>query len=119
MTHEEIATLLGVRVHNSLRELVQSRRLHRQRIGALFVYLSCTASVRQEQVDRRIAYEEQRRTVRPTNRQIIGTLLELIEDSDAERQDIVLRCQQTGVSISRVVVDAIFETYDLDKKRGP
>jgi len=119
MTHEEIAALLGVRVHNTLRELVQSCRLHRQRIGALFVYLSCTASIRKEQVDGRIAYEEQRRTVRPTNRQIIGTLLELIEDSDAERQDIVLRCQHTGVSISRPVVDAIFETYDLDKKRGP
>ena len=119
MTHEEIAALLGVRLHNTLRELVETRRIHRQRIGALFVYLSCTVSVRRAQVDRRIAYVEERRRVRPTSRQIIATLLELIKDSDAERQEIVLRCQHTGVSISRPVIDAIFETYDLDKKRGP
>jgi len=119
MTHEEIATLLGVRVHNTLRELVQTHRIYRQRIGALFVYLSWTVSVRKVQVDRRMSYVEERREVRPTSRQIIATLLELIKDSDAERQDIVLRCQQAGVSISRQVVDAIFETYDLDKKRGP
>ena len=119
MTHEEIAALLGVRVHNTLRGLVQTHRIDRRRIGALFVYLSCTVSVRKHQVDRRMAYVEERRTVRPTSRQIIATLLELIKDSDAERQDIVLRCQHTGVSISPPVVDAIFETYDLDKKRGP
>ena len=119
MTHEEIAALLGVRLHNTLRGLVETRKIHRQRIGALFVYLSCTVSVRKGQVDRRMAYLEEERRVRPTSRQIIATLFELIKDRDAERQEIVLRCQHTGVSISRPVIDAIFETYDLDKKRGP
>ena len=119
MTHEEIAALLGVRLHNTLRGLVETRKIHRQRIGALFVYLSCTSSVRKGQVDRRMAAVEEMQKVRPTSRQIIATLLELIKDSDAERQDIVPRCQHTGVSISRPVIDAIFETYDLDKKRGP
>ena len=118
MTHEEIAALLGVRLHNTLRELVQSRRIHRQRIGGLFVYLSRSASVRKEQVHRRMAHVEERRKVHPTSGQIIATLLELIKDSDAERQDIVLRSQRTEVSISRPVVDEIFEMYDLDKKRG-
>lgn len=119
MTHEEIAALLGVRLHNTLRGLVETRKIHRQRIGALFVYLSCTVSVRKGQVDRRMAYLEEGRRVRPTSRQIIATLFELIKDRDAERQEIVLRCQHTGVSISRPVIDAIFQTYDLDKKRGP
>ena len=119
MTHQEIATLLGVRVHNTLRELVHTRTLHRQRIGGLFVYLSGTASVRKGQVERRMSSVEERRTARPTSRQVIATLLELIKDSVADRQQIVLRCQQTGISISRPVVDVIFEMYDLDKKRGP
>jgi hypothetical protein len=56
---------------------------------------------------------------RPTSRQIIATLLELITDPKARREDIVLRCQRAGVSISPEVVHAIFETYDLDKKRAP
>ena len=119
MTHEEIAALLGVRLHNTLRELVHTRTIHRQRIEGLFVYFSRTESVRKEQVERRISSVEERRRVRPTSRQVIATLLELIKDSDAERQEIVLRCQHTGISISRPVVDVIFEMYDLDKKRGP
>ena len=119
MTHEEIATLLGVRVHNTLRELVQTHRIHRQRIGPLFVYLSRAVSVHKKQVDRRMSYMEEHRKVRPTSRQIVATLLELIQHSEARREDIVLRCQHKGVSISRQVVDAIFEAYDLDKKRGP
>jgi hypothetical protein len=62
---------------------------------------------------------EEHQKVRPTSRQIVATLLELIQHSEARREDIVLRCQHKGVSISRQVVDAIFEAYDLDKKRGP
>lgn len=119
MTHEEIAALLGVRVHNPLRELVGTRTLHRQRIGGLFVYFSGTASVRKGQVERRISFVEERRTARPTSRQVVATLLELIKDSDADRQQIAVRCQNTGISISRPVVDMIFQMYDLDKKRGP
>jgi len=119
MTHEELAALLGVRVHNTLRELVQARRIQRQRIGALFVYLSEKVSVRRGQVESRTALVEENRRLRPTPRQIIATLLELIKDSGAQRQQILLRCQQSGVAISRALIDTIFETYDLEKKRGP
>jgi F420-dependent methylenetetrahydromethanopterin dehydrogenase len=45
--------------------------------------------------------------------------LELIKDPRAARKDVVLRCQRAGVSISPDVVDAIFEQYELDKKRAP
>jgi hypothetical protein len=119
MTHEELATLLGVRAHNSLLELVEEEWIHRERLGPTFVYLSHQTSVRSKQVRRRQSLLTEGQKPRPTARQIIATLLELIKDPGAARQQIVLGCQRGGVSISRELVDAVFETYDLDKKRAP
>jgi hypothetical protein len=59
------------------------------------------------------------RKPRATSRQVIATLLELIKDSHAPRQQLLVRCQHSGVSISGELLDAIFEKYDLDKKRAP
>jgi hypothetical protein len=119
MTHRELATLLGVRTHNSLLELVEEDWVHRERLGPTFVYLSHKASARREQARRRKTLLAEGERPRPTTRQVIATLLELIKDSRVARSQVVLRCQRGGVSISRELVDAIFETYDLDKKRAP
>ena len=119
MTHEELATILGVRAYNALLELVHERRIHRERLGPTFVYFNRKTAARREQVDRRRLFLQEHQKPRPTSRQIIATLLELIRDPKARRENIVLRCQRVGVSISRGVVDSIFETYDLDKKRAP
>jgi len=118
MTHEELATLLAVRMHNTLLQLTREGILRRQRMGPTFVYLSAKRSVQTKQVKRRTTVLAQRPTVRPTSQQSIATLLELIQDPKATRQQIVSRCQRGGVSISPQVVDAIFERYELDKKRA-
>jgi hypothetical protein len=119
MTHKEMAALLGVRAHNTLLDLVEEKRVRRERLGPTFVYVSRKAAVRRAQVRRRKSFLAKRRKLRPSSRQIIATLLELIRDPLVQRQEIVLRCQRIGVSISRDLVDAIFETYELDKKRAP
>ena len=118
MTHEELATLLGVRTHNSLLQLVQEEWTHRERLGSKFVYFSHKTSVRRKQVRRRESLLEEGQKPCPNTRQIIATLLELINNPRAPRQKIVLRCQRSGVPISRELLDVIFETYDLDKKRA-
>ncbi len=119
MTHEELTSLLGVRTHNSLLDLVEEEWLHRERLGPKFVYLSHKVSVRRGQVRRRKSLLKEGQKPRPTPRQVIAALLELIKDAQASREQIVLRCQRSGVSISPEVVNVIFETYDLDKKRAP
>jgi len=118
ITHEELATLLGVRAHNPLLELIQEQKIRRERLGPTFVYLSRKTSLRAKQVRRRKSLLAQPKRPRPSSRQIIATLLQLIKDPVASRQQIVLRCQRSGVPISRELVDAIFQTYDLDKKRA-
>ena len=119
MTHEELATLLGVRVHNPLLKLVSERTIRREKLGPTFVYLSRSPSARKEQIRRREAFLTERAKPRPSSRQIIATLLEVIKDPSAKRHDVVLRCQRAGVSISRELVDLIFETHDLEKKTAP
>lgn len=119
MTHQELAGLLGVRVQNTVLDLVREGRICREQLGPTFVYLSGRAAQRREQVRRREAFLEEHRRPVPTSQQVIATLLELIKDPRAARKDVVLRCQRAGVSISPDVVDAIFEQYELDKKRAP
>jgi hypothetical protein len=48
MTHAELATLLGVRVHNTLLDLVEEEWLEREQLGPTFVYLSHISSVRKK-----------------------------------------------------------------------
>jgi hypothetical protein len=119
MTHRELALLLGVRAHNALLELVAEERMRRERLGGAFVYLSRKAAIRRKQVRRRRSLLVEREKLRPTSRQIIATLLELIQEPRAQRREIAIRCERAGVSISHELVDAIFEKYDLDKKRAP
>ncbi|MFQ5473494.1 MAG: hypothetical protein ACE5FA_11520, partial [Dehalococcoidia bacterium] len=119
MTHEELACALGVRAHNTLLELAHEQRIHRERIGPTYVYFTRKVKARRAQISRRRSLLKESRKPRLASAEIIATLLELIRDPGATRDDIVLRCQRAGTSISRAVVDAIFETYDLDKKRAP
>jgi hypothetical protein len=119
LTHEELSLFLGVRVHNTLLELVGEKRVHREELGPTFVYLSPKTRLRRLQARRRETFLREKHKPVPTSRQVIATLLELIKDPRARREEIVLRCQRTGVSISRQVVDSVFETHDLDKKRAP
>lgn len=118
MTHEELVMILGVRTHNTLLDLVREDRVQRRKLGSTFVYLSRKRSLQRKQVRRRESLLKKRHRPRATSRQKIATLLELIKDPKATRQDIVRRCRRTGVVIPHEVVDAIFETYELDKKRA-
>jgi len=117
-THEDLATVLGVRVHDTLLDLVTERRIRRERIGPTFVYFNRKPSVLREQTLRRREFLKSIERPRATSRQKIATLLELIKDAKATRQEIVRRCKGKGVLISQGVVDAIFEEFDLDKKRA-
>jgi hypothetical protein len=117
-THEELATLLAVRVHNVLLQLVREGTLRRERIGPTFVYLHAQRPSRSEQVKQRRATLAARPTVRPTSQQTIATLLQLIQDPQATQQEIISRCQRGGVPLTPQVIEAIFQRYELDKKRA-
>ena len=118
MTHDELATCLGLRVHDTLLDLVAEETIQRQKLGPTYVYLSRKQSVQNKQARQRKESLKDRPKPHATSRQTIATLVELIKDPKATRDDIVLRCRGTGVMITRILVDIIFSQYDLDKKRA-
>ena len=117
-THEELSGLLGVRVHNPLLDLVHEGAISRERTGSVFVYVSPVERVREAQLRARSSLPHEP-TLRPTSRQVIAVLLELVRDPKASREEIVSRCQRGGVRITKEAVAAIFSRHDLDKKRAP
>ncbi len=117
-THEELATILGLRVHDTLLHLVNEGKIRRERLGPSFVYLSSKRSIQRRQTRQREELMKTLEKPRTTNRQKIATLLELIKDPKATRREIVVRVRRGGVDITREMVDAIFEQFDLDKKRA-
>lgn len=118
LTQKELASLLAVRTHNALLDLVGEYKVQRERLGPTFVYLSSQRSVQKKQRFQRESLLKDLPKPVPTSRQVIATLLELIRDRQVQRPDIVARCRRAGIPISHEVVDAIFQTYDLDKKRA-
>ena len=119
MIHQELVTLLGVRVHDTLLDLVKEGQIRRQRLGPTFVYSSGKRSVEKQQIFRRKESLKNRQRPRATCRQKIATLLELLKNPKVRREDIVLRCRRAGLMITHELVDAIFDEYELDKKRAP
>lgn len=118
MTHEELTKILGLRVHDTLLYLVNKEKIHREKIGSSFVYLSVKRSIQKNQKKQRKRFLKTIGKPRITNRQKIATLLEIIKDQKATRKEIVDRCRNTGVNITHDVVDTIFEHYDLEKKKA-
>jgi hypothetical protein len=118
MTHEALAEILGVRVHNALLTLVDGGAIGRERLGPVFVYVSAAGEVREAQLHARSSAPG-REVVRPTSRQAIAVLVELVADPKARREEIVARVQRGGTRITLAAVDAVFSHYDLDKKRAP
>ena len=118
MIHEELSGLLGVRTQNTLLNLFEEGQIHREKIGPAFVYLSPKKSLRKKQVRLRKKLIKTLKRPCSTYPQKIATLLEIIKDPKVKRQEIVIRVKRKGVSISREVVDTIFEQFDLDKKRA-
>jgi hypothetical protein len=118
MIHEELSGLLAVRTQNTLLTLFEEGIIHREKIGPAFVYLSPKQSLRKKQMLQRQKLIKTQKRPCPTYPQKIATLLELVMDPKVERQEIVARVKRKGVSISREVVNVIFEKYELDKKRA-
>ena len=119
LNHQELATLLAVRLHNPLLDLVEDGRVLRQRLGGSYVYFNSKAHNRKQQLNQRIALVKEADKPRPSSLQVITTLLELIKDPEATPAEILARCQRAGTSISRQLLEVIFQRYDLDKKRAP
>jgi hypothetical protein len=127
-THEELEVILGLRVHDTLRSLVEVHALGREQVGPVFVYLD-------PQAEHATAQLEQRRRLLPPPKpgphsvqgappivdapRIIEVLVAVIHAPKADAHAIAARLHAAGSNVTDELVEAVFARYDLGKKTVP
>jgi hypothetical protein len=116
-THEELEALLGLRVHDPLRSLVNARRLARVRLGARYVYVAVGAADAAAQLARRRAGLVAPAAEGPLDlARVVDVLVAVIRDPRARAPQIAARLRARGLALTDAQVDAVFTQYALEKK---
>lgn len=118
-THEELQAILGLRVHDPLRSLVNSRRLARERVGTLYVYVDLAPQAAAAQLARRragaLAAAAPAKTPLDLPR-VVDVLVAVIRDPRASASQIAAHGRAHGLSLTDAQVEDVFARYDVGKK---
>ena len=117
--HGELQSLLGVRAHNELLDLMRAGKLRREALtarGAL--YVSADKAVASEQVACRLKMGTT--AGRPQSSLVIEVLLELLSAAtvDATPAELAQRLIARDVGATAEQVRQVFERYELGRKKG-
>jgi hypothetical protein len=122
-THEELERIVGLRVHDTLRSLVEAQVLGREQFDSVYVYLD-------RDIRRAAAQMEQRRRKQPTTKpvrtqvsssqldapRIIEVLVAVLHAPKADAHVIASHLRAGGSSVSDAEVEVVFSRYDVGKK---
>ncbi|MEK7994499.1 MAG: hypothetical protein AAB403_11910 [Planctomycetota bacterium] len=120
-THEELAVMLGLRVHDTLRALVEDRLLRRECLDAVYVYVDLDPKRATAQLDQR----RRIRTSAPTPTgplppldlaRVVDVLLAVIHAPRDDSATIAARLRQYGLTVTTEQIEAVFVRYGLQKK---
>lgn len=122
-THEELEVILGLRVHDTLRSLVEAKQLGRERIEAVYVYVDSGPGRAAAQLERRRkpAHAEPGGVV-PTPptpldlARVVDVLLAVIHAPRDDARTIAARLRAAGLAVEVEQVEAVFAQYALGKK---
>lgn len=122
-THEDLEVILGLRVHDTLRSLVEAKEVGRERIEAVYVYVDSDPGRAAAQLERR------RRPARsepvgvgplpppPLDlARVVDVLLAVIHAPKDDARTIAARLRASGLAVEDEQVEAVFSQYDLGKK---
>lgn len=120
--HRELQLRLRLRVHNTLADLVQNRRVGRERLQGEYLYVSADAERAATQVARRAQIgREPKLDERLDPMMVIEVLAEVIHGSvvalDAE--EVASRLVARGVAVTVAQVEEIFRRHGVGKKTAP
>ena len=122
-TQRELQERLRIRVHNPLLTLHRRGEIDRETVQGVFLYVHIAPDVRREQLRRRQAQIEaadaEREARAVSDATIIEVLLVLLRHPGSRVGDVVRRLRGHDPPIPRVLVQAVFDRYDLGQKGGP
>lgn len=122
--HEELEAILGLRVHDTLRSLVEARALGRERVAAVYVYLVPDAERAAAQLEarRRLTQASPPRPapVPPPAAldlpRVVDVLVAVIHAPTADAATIAARLRAGGRAVTDAQVAAVFAQYTRQKK---
>jgi len=116
-THAELKALARVRVHNTLLGLVEGKRLSRERIGCLYVYVSADEARRVVQFERRRALMSELGAgpVALPTEVVVAVLVEalLAGEGVAAGAVVAARLVAKGQDVTPEQVERVFTQYQL------
>ncbi|MBI4865447.1 MAG: hypothetical protein HY816_00705 [Candidatus Wallbacteria bacterium] len=122
-THPELESLVRVRVHNTLLELLRERRIGRERLDRLYLYVSANETRAAEQVDRRhqvVATGVDEAEPLPVEL-VIAVLVEALHASEglASGAVVAARLSARGQGVTAEQVEHVYAEFQLvpGKKR--
>jgi hypothetical protein len=116
-THLDLQALVRLRVHDTLRSLVEARRIKRELIEALYVYLDIDAKVAKAQLARRHELLATRAAEPPLEAaRVIEVLLAVIRRPHATAREVAAELRARGLAPTDAQVEAVFTRYELGKK---
>jgi len=124
-THEELQVVVGVRLHDTLRSLVDDDLLGRERVGTVYVYVSADGEKAAEQVARRrelaAVLAEALRVL--TDEEVVEVLVEALRAAPAvpDPARVAQRLVARGVRLEPHHVEQVYEEHGLvpGKKTAP
>lgn len=120
-THRELEAILSLRVHDTLRALVNEKRIARCEVDAVYVYVSAKPTVANKQLEKRsklsvpIAVRPPHTAVLDAAR-VIEVLLAVIQRPEAEAVKIAARLRAQGIALTDNEVKEVFVRYQVEKK---
>ncbi len=117
-THEELQRQLGLRVHDTLRSLVQESSIARQRLEDIYLYLSADPKKAAAQMIARqkLQIASRAAVVPPDPLLVIDVLAEVIHHPRDDAAGIAARLQAAGRVVTAKQVDEVFRSYSVKKK---
>lgn len=125
-THEELEVILGLRVHDTLRSLVEVKEIARERIDAVYVYIDADPEHAAAQLARRRgAARVEPPPVAPAPSppppplelaRVVDILLAVIHAPNDDARTIAARLRANGLAIQDEQVQAVFTQYRIEKK---
>jgi hypothetical protein len=119
-THDELQAILGLRVHDTLRALVESKELSRARFELRYVYLHPDPKLAAAQLARRQAQTRAAAPAAPTRgpldlARVVDVLVAVIQEPGAAPAALAARLRTRGREVSEEPVEGVFGRYGLKK----
>lgn len=118
-THPELQQTLGLRVHNTLLDLVSVKAIVREMFEGLYVYTHNNPEIKLRQLDERQKQSSWQHNISPLNPYTtVEVLLAVIRQQDRSAADIFKVLSKKGINVTQNEIETIFQYYDLGKKNS-